>query len=170
MILGRAGLRSERGYGGNGHNANGLPLTGYGGNGPAVAPVLANGHRLAPAEGQQSLFSWAVFMAEEPVKSKVRSRVPVRVGADCGTGAGDRAGRRGALDRNTQGEEHRDSVRYPSTARLCMGIFCCLFSGGALIPLLRPPLRQMVHLGKRQALKPIRGDSLWIWPPPFNVG
>ena len=26
------------------------------------------------------------------------------------------------------------------------------------------------HLGKRQAWKPIRGDSLWTWPLPFNVG
>ena len=62
-------------------------------------------------------------MAEEPVKSEVRSHVPVRVGADCGTGAGDRAGRRGALDRNTQGEEHRDSVFLPLHGHVC-GLFC----------------------------------------------
>ena len=129
------------------------------------------------------LFSCAEFMAEEPVKSKVRSRVPVRVGADCGTGAGDRAGRRGALDRNTQGEVVATSaMASPCTAMcagffafqparfMCAALFCCPFSGGALIPLLRPLLRQMVHLGKRQAWKPIRGDSLWNWPPPFNVG
>ena len=36
--------------------------------------------------------------------------------SDCGTGAGERAGRRGALGRNTQGEEHRDAV-YPPPAR-----------------------------------------------------
>ena len=91
-------------------------------------------------------------MAEEPVKSRVRSRVPVRVGADCGTGTGDRAGRRGALDRNTQGEVVATSaMASPCTAMyaaffafqparfMCAALFCCPFSGGALIPLLRSP-------------------------------
>ena len=123
-------------------------------------------------------------MAEEPVKSKVCSRVPVRVGADCGTGAGGGGvGRRGTLGRNTQGEVVATSaMASPCTAMcagffafqparfMCAALFFCPFSGGALIPLLRPLLRQMVHLGKRQAWKPIRGDSLWTWPPPFNVG
>ena len=49
----------------NGH-ANSLPCTGYGGNGY---------HDEAP-EPQQSLFSWAEFMAEEPVKLKGRSLRP----------------------------------------------------------------------------------------------
>ena len=35
-----------------------------------------NGHHAEPTEPQQTLFSWAEFMAEEPVKSKGRSRKP----------------------------------------------------------------------------------------------
>ena len=49
---------------GNGHHAN---ANGNGANG--------DGHRdePAPAEGQQSLFSWAEFLAEEPVKPRGRN-------------------------------------------------------------------------------------------------
>ena len=55
---------------GNGHTANG--------NGHAPAPVNGNGngHYDEAEEPQQSLFSWAEFMAEEPVKPKGRSRKP----------------------------------------------------------------------------------------------
>ena len=50
--------------------------------------------------------------------------VPVRVGADCGTGAGDRSGRRGALDRNTQGEVVATSAMgLPLHGHVC-GLFC----------------------------------------------
>ncbi len=59
------------------HDANGI--------GPSVELVLGNGHHSnengnghhdeAP-EPQQSLFSWAEFMAEEPVKPKGRGRKP----------------------------------------------------------------------------------------------
>ena len=56
---------------GNGRHANG--------NGHAPAPVNWNGsngrHDEAP-EPQRSLFSWAEFMAEEPVKPKGRGRKP----------------------------------------------------------------------------------------------
>ena len=63
------------GNGTNGHHANGI--------GPTVELVLANGHHAngnghsdeAP-EPQQTLFSWAEFMAEEPVKPKGRGRKP----------------------------------------------------------------------------------------------
>ena len=65
------------GNGTNGHNAAGI--------GPTVELVLGNGHHAngngnshddeAP-EPQQSLFSWAEFMAEEPVKPRGRSRKP----------------------------------------------------------------------------------------------
>ena len=66
---------------GNGrHDANGI--------GPSVEHVLGNGHAAIPVNGtgsgnghydeapepQQSLFSWAEFMAEEPVKPKGRGR------------------------------------------------------------------------------------------------
>ena len=54
---------------GNGRHANG--------NGHAPAPVNwngSNGHHDEAPEPQQSLFSWAEFMAEEPVKPKGRSR------------------------------------------------------------------------------------------------
>ena len=54
---------------GNGHAANGVE--------PSVELVMgngrqANGHHEEAAEGQQSVFSWAEFMAEEPVKPKGR--------------------------------------------------------------------------------------------------
>ena len=61
---------------GNGYDANGI--------GPTVELVPANGHAPAPVNGngyddeapepQRSLFSWAEFMAEEPVKPRGRSR------------------------------------------------------------------------------------------------
>ena len=68
---------------GNGHAANGVELVmGNGrhangnGAGRAAVPVNGNGngHHEEAAEGQQTLFSWAEFMAEEPVKPKGRSR------------------------------------------------------------------------------------------------
>ena len=45
---------------------------------------------------------------------------------------------RGARPEDTVGGHH-DAMRYPPTARLSMALFCCPFSGGALIPLLRSP-------------------------------
>ena len=81
---------------GNGANGNGnghhdaigptvelVPVNGRhanaNGNGHAPAPVNgngANGHHEEAQEPQQSLFSWAKFMAEEPVKPRGRSRKP----------------------------------------------------------------------------------------------
>ena len=75
---------------GNGHHANGGDALGIGptvelvlgnghhpnGNGHAPAPVNGNGHHDEAPEPQQSLFSWAEFMAEEPVKPKGRGRKP----------------------------------------------------------------------------------------------
>ncbi len=65
---------------GNGHHDAGgigqsveLVLSG---NGHAPAPVNGNGHYDEAEEPQQSLFSWAEFMAEEPVKPKGRGRKP----------------------------------------------------------------------------------------------
>ena len=51
---------------GSGHHANG--------NGHAAVEVNGNGHSDEAPEPQQTLFSWAEFMAEEPVKPKGRSR------------------------------------------------------------------------------------------------
>ena len=78
--------------GANGHHANSPPRTGYGGIGPTVELVLdtghvsanGNGHAAVPGNGhseeapepQRSLFSWAEFMAEEPVKPEGRGRKP----------------------------------------------------------------------------------------------
>ena len=81
---------------GNGHHANGnghdaigptvelVPANGRhangNGNGNAPAPVNGNGngtnghHEDEALEAQQSLFSWAEFMAEEPVKPKRKSK------------------------------------------------------------------------------------------------
>ena len=69
---------------GNGHHAVGIgptvelvPANGHtNGNGHAPAPVNGNGHYDEAPEPQQSLFSWAEFMAEEPVKPKGRGRKP----------------------------------------------------------------------------------------------
>ncbi len=70
---------------GNGHHANGIGPTvelvlGSGhhanGNGHAPTPVNGNGYHDEDPEPQQSLFSWAEFMAEEPVKPKRRSSKP----------------------------------------------------------------------------------------------
>ena len=54
----------------SGHNANG--------NGHAPVPVngSGNGHHDEADEPQRRLFSWAEFMAEDPVKPKRRSRKP----------------------------------------------------------------------------------------------
>ena len=63
---------------GNGHAVNGvgqrveLVL----GNSHAAVPVNGNGHHDGAPETQQSLFSWAEFMAKELVKPKARSRKP----------------------------------------------------------------------------------------------
>ena len=69
------------GSGTNGHHdANGL--------GPTVEMVLGNGHAAVPVNGngngrydeaeepQQSLFSWAEFMAEDQVRPRGRERKP----------------------------------------------------------------------------------------------
>ena len=69
----------------NGHTANG--------NGHAAVPVNGNGHHDEDPEPQQSLFSWAEFMAEEPQPQGTgHVPVPVRLGADAGAGAGGGAG------------------------------------------------------------------------------
>ena len=81
------------GVNGNGHHANGnghrdaigigptvelVPVNGHKANGKGNAAVTVNGndHHDEAAEPQQSLFSWAEFMAEEPVKPKNRKRKP----------------------------------------------------------------------------------------------
>ena len=129
----------------------------------AVAVLLGGVHGRGAGEAQ----------GPQP-QGSARHPLDVRVGADRGTGAGGGVGRRGTLGRNTQGEVVATSaMASPCTAMcagffafqparfMCAALFCCPFPGGALIPLLRPLMRQMVHLGKRQAWKPIRGDSLW---------
>ncbi len=70
------------GYGGNGHDPIGPTVelvlgNGHNANGHAPVPVNgANGHHEEADEPQQSLFSWAEFMAAEPVKPKGRKRKP----------------------------------------------------------------------------------------------
>ena len=70
---------------GNGHHADGIGPTvelvldtGHhaNGNGHAAVEVNGNGHSDEVPEPQQSLFSWAEFMAEEPVKPKGRTSKP----------------------------------------------------------------------------------------------
>ena len=43
---------------------------------PEAAPVNGNGHSDETPEPQQTLFSWAEFMAEEPLKPRGRGRKP----------------------------------------------------------------------------------------------
>ena len=150
------------GANGNGHHDDGIGPTvelvldtGHyaNGNGHAAVEVNGNGHSDEAPEPQQSLFSWAEFMAEEPVKPKgrkpqasARHPLDVRVGADRGTGAGGGAGRRGTLGRNTQGEVVATSAmaspctamrpfclsgpaspgRTPSPLPMYAAPFCCL--------------------------------------------
>ena len=66
----------------NGNEANGNGHHDAIAIGPAVEPVPDNGHHAngngnghqdEPAEGQQSLFSWAEFLTEEPVKPRGRN-------------------------------------------------------------------------------------------------
>ena len=66
---------------GNGHRS--LPSTGNGENGHVPVPANGNGngngnghHDTEPAEGQQSLFSWAEFLAEEPARTNGRNGKP----------------------------------------------------------------------------------------------
>ena len=70
---------------GNGHHADGIGPTvelvldtGHyaNGNGHAAVEVNGDGHSDEAPEPQQTLFSWAEFMAEEPVKPKGRGRKP----------------------------------------------------------------------------------------------
>ena len=68
---------------GNGHHADGIGPTvelvldtGHHANGNGHAAVEVNGNSDEVPEPQQSLFSWAEFMAEEPVKPKGRGRKP----------------------------------------------------------------------------------------------
>ena len=100
-------VETYNGVNGNGHHADGIGPTvelvldtGHyaNGNGHAAVEVNGNGHSDEAPEPQQSLFSWAEFMAEEPVKPKgrkpqasARHPLDVRVGADRGTGAGGRS-------------------------------------------------------------------------------
>ena len=70
---------------GNGHHADGIGPTvelvldtGHhaNGNGHAAVEVNGNGHSDEAPEPQQSLFSWAEFMAEEPAAQPSRNRKP----------------------------------------------------------------------------------------------
>ena len=115
------------GNGTNGHHANGhddlfifgptvelAPVNGNGTNGSGHAPVPVNGngvtghHDDEADEPQQSLFSWAEFMAE-PVKPKRRNGKPQPASQVSmfewahGAGAGTGDGRRGTLDRSSRG-------------------------------------------------------------------
>ncbi len=64
--------------------------------------VNGNGHDEEADEPQQTLFSWAEFMAEEPIKPRRRKAQAPSLSLfewAVGAGAGGRAGRRGTLGR-----------------------------------------------------------------------
>ena len=109
---------------GNGHHANGhddpfgigpavelAPVESRNGNGHAATPVNGNGanghHGDEVEEPQQSLFSWAEFMAEPASPSAATGspspQVPLDVRVGDGAGAGEGAGRRGTLGRRNTG-------------------------------------------------------------------
>ena len=112
-----------------------------------------NGHHDEAPEPQRTLFSWAEFMAEEPVKPKgrkplARSAIPLRVGAHPGAGERGGTGRRGALDRKDTGEAiagmavaspdwrcMRPFLRFNRTARPCVRAFFVARNHAALPPL-----------------------------------
>ena len=107
----------------NGHAASGN------GNGHAPVPINGNGHYDEAEEPQQSLFSWAEFMAEEPVKPKRRGSKPRPASLSMfewaleleqGREKGD--GQRRALDRNIQGED--TEIRRSSP---CQSMYAALF-------------------------------------------
>ena len=110
---------------GNGHHADGI--------GPTVELVLDTGTTPTATDTQPSRSTGtatrrgpgaaavAVLLggvhgrgagqAQGPgPQASARSRVPVRVGADRGTGAGGGVGRRGALGRNTQGDQQEQNT------------------------------------------------------------
>ena len=98
------------------------------GNGHAPAPVngSGNGRHEEAEEPQQTLFSWAEFMAAEQVRPKrrgpqapARNHLDVRVGADTGAGTGGRAGRRGTLDHHTGWRTPRFSWCPPPCSPVC---------------------------------------------------
>ena len=110
---------------GNGHAA--IPANG---NSHKATPVNGNGHHDEATEPQQSLFSWAEFMAQKPVKPKGRSHKPqpatlsmFGVGADSGTGARGRAGRRGTLDQAKIRGRPPSAAASPLAGHVC-GPFC----------------------------------------------
>ena len=138
MVLGRAGLRSERGYGDKGHNANGLPLTGYEGNRHVVETVLSDRNREEDAGGSSRCYPGPSFPAfagagsgwgTSPAPGTERRGqalvpVPLRVGAQRRAGTGEGVGGRGTLDRTRKGGH-----RYSSDALPCgsmyVGLLCC---------------------------------------------
>ena len=130
---------------GNGHHANGHEAIGPtvelvlgnghhpNGNGHAPAPVNGNGHHDEAPEPQQSLFSWAEFMAEEPVKPKGRGRKPQPQPRPCSIGRWkwsrkERRSRsaRGARPQHTGGGRRYVSDGLPLFIHVC-GLF--LLSG-----------------------------------------
>ena len=97
---GRAGPE-QRPRNGNGHAA--IPANG---NGPTATTTR-------PTEPQQSLFSWAEFMAEEPVKPRAGAARPRPRHCPCSSGRWNRSGRksRSAQDARPQGHGRRSSQR-----------------------------------------------------------
>ena len=87
------------GANGNGHqNPDGI--------GPTVELPLGNGHRDGTPEPQQSLFSWAEFIADEPVKPKGRQPATLSMfewAMSMEQSRRGRAGRRRTLDRTDTG-------------------------------------------------------------------
>ena len=70
------GPAAELAVNGNGYHADGLSLTGNGGNGQVSTGNENGHHEPEPADGQRSLFSWAEFLAEEPKRPNGRNGKP----------------------------------------------------------------------------------------------
>ena len=87
---------------------------------PEAIAANGNGHHDEAPEPQQSLFSWAEFMAEEPgPQASARNRVPVRVGDEQGAGERGRTGWRRALITTSRGGHH-NVWRPPLLVHVCV--------------------------------------------------
>ena len=113
-------------------------------------------------EPQQSLFSWAEFMAEEPVKPRgrgpqaaARDPLDVRVGDDAGTAAREKSSRsaRDARPHDRKGEDTARSVSFPLHGHVCSP-FCV---SGACDS--RPP-----KVNEEITFDHLSGGQCWLTP------
>ena len=92
---------------------------------PFISSLLGNGHRDEAPEPQQPLFSWAEFMAEDPVKTKDRNQNPKHASSSLfewaiQPGVGGGVGICGELDRRDT--VHGKGAGETAGARPCVSV------------------------------------------------